>query len=73
MHLQNPLIQMDFPRQVVRMTRCRGVPGFPALLAAALSSQGCPWYPEYFVYEEYHDYDQGQFMCQVRVLTPEGD
>jgi hypothetical protein len=43
------------------------------LLAAALSSQGCPWYREYFVYEEYRDYDQGQFICQVRVLTLEGD
>jgi hypothetical protein len=72
MHLQNHLIQMDFLGQVVHMTRCQGVPGFPALLAAALSSQGCPWYPEYFVYEEYRDYDQGQFICQVCVLTPEG-
>src|SRR5664279_1961855 len=49
------------------------VPGFPALLAAALSSQGCLWYPEYVVYEEYRPYGQGQFYCEVQVYNETGN
>ena len=58
---------------VVCLTRCEGVRGFPALFAAALASEGCPWYPEYVVYEEHMPYGQGQFYCQVRVLNEDGD
>ena len=58
---------------VVCLTRCQGVRGFPALFAAALASQGCRWYPEYVVYEEHLPYGQGQFLCEVNVLHPDGD
>src|SRR5664279_2602122 len=58
---------------VVRLTHCENVPGFPALLAAALSNQGCPWYPEYVVYEEYHPYGQGHFYCEVQVYNETGN
>ena len=58
---------------VVCLTRCEGVRGFPALYAAALASVGCPWYPEYVVYEEHLPYGQGQFLCQARVLNETGD
>ena len=58
--------------QVVRLTRCEEVPGFPALLAAALSSQGSPWFPEYYVYEDYREYGQTQFCCEVHILREDG-
>ena len=57
---------------VVRLTRCEETRGFPALLAAALADQGCCWFPEYVVYEEYLPYGQGQFFCEVRILNDEG-
>ena len=66
------LLQMTGSDLVVRLTRCEGVRGFPALFAAALASQGCRWYPEYTVYEEYVPYSQAQFFCKVRVLNDEG-
>lgn len=59
--------------QVVRHTRCIGVPGFPSLLAAALASLDSPWHPEYTVYEEYRDLNQGQYLCEVRILTLDGN
>ena len=58
---------------VVRLTRCEGVRWFPALFAAALASQGCPWYPEYVVYEQHFPYERGQFIYEARVLSPSGD
>src|SRR5664279_4881364 len=58
---------------VVRLTRCENVPGFPTLLAAALSSQGCLWYPEYGVYEEYRPYGQGKFFCEVHIYNNDGN
>ena len=64
---------MTRPGLVVRLTRCEDGRGFPALFAAALASQGCPWYPEYVVYEEYFPYGQGHFFCEARVLRPPGD
>ena len=58
---------------VVYLTRCEGVRGFPTLFAATLASEGCRWYPEYVVYEDHMPYGQGQFLCEVRVLHPDGD
>lgn len=69
MHFAYLLLQMPQAGQVVRLTRAENVPGYPALLCQALSSQGMPWYPEYRVYEEYRDYEQGQFFCEVRILN----
>ena len=43
------------------------------MFATALASQGCFWYPEYVVYEEHMPYGQGQFFCEARVLTPDGN
>ena len=67
------LFQMPHPGRVVRLTRCEGVPGFPALLVAALSSQGSPWFPEYYVYEDYREYGQTQYCCEVHILNEAGD
>ena len=63
---------MPPPRRVVRLTHCEDVPGFPALLAAALSSQNAPWFPEYYVYEDYREYGQTQFCCDVHILSEDG-
>ena len=64
---------MPHDGQVVRLTRCENVSGFPALLAAALSNQGCLWYPEYTVYEEYRDYGLSTFYCEVEIRDLAGD
>ena len=64
---------MSHDGQVVRLTRCENVAGFPALFAAALSSQGCYWYPEYTVYEEYRDFGLSTFYCEVEVRDLAGD
>ena len=53
--------------QLVLLTRCEDVPGFPALLAAALASQGAPWFLEYYVYEDYRAYGQTQYCCEVQI------
>ena len=62
---------MPHSGQLVLLTRCEDVPGFPALLAAALASQGAPWFPEYYVYEDYRAYGQTQYYCEVHVLNEE--
>ena len=63
---------MSHPGQLVLLTRCEDVPGFPALLAAALSTQGAPYFPEYYVYEEYRAFGQTRYCCQVHVLNEAG-
>jgi hypothetical protein len=73
MHFAYLLFQMAPSGQVIRLTRAEHVPGYPNILCQALSSQGLPWYPEYTVHEEYRDYGQGQFFCQVHILNFEGD
>jgi hypothetical protein len=68
-----PLLQMVRSGLVVRLTRCEGTRGFPALLAAAARDQDCPLFPEYVVYQEYLPYQQGQFFCECRLLNEEGN
>ena len=63
---------MPPPGRLVRLTRCEAVPGFPALLASALSSQDSPWFPEYYVCEDYREYGQTQFCCDVHILDEAG-
>ena len=63
---------MPHSGQLVLLTWCEDVPGFPALLAAALASQGAPWFLEYYVYEDYRAYGQTQFCCEVHVLNDAG-
>ena len=62
------LVQMNITGNVVRLTRCENVPGFTTLFAAALAEAGCPYYPEYRVYEEYAAFGQTRFVCQVHVI-----
>jgi len=59
---------MNITGNVVRLTRCENVPGFTTLFAAALAEAGCPYYPEYRVYEEYAAFGQTRFVCQVHVI-----
>ena len=67
------LFQMSHPGQLVLLTRCENVPGFPALLAAALSTQDATFFPEYYVYEEYRAFGQTQYCCEVHVLNEAGN
>ena len=60
---------MPHSGQVVRHTRAEDVTGFPSLLISALSYIRLRWYPEYTVYEEYADHDQGQYFCEVNILN----
>lgn len=64
---------MPHPGQLVLLTRCEDVPGFPSLLAAALATQGAPWLPEYYVYEDYRALGQTQYCCEVHVLNEAGN
>ena len=63
-NLEFPLFQMDrlFPprpaTQLVLRTWARDAPGFPAILIALLTRLGYRWYPEYMVYEGFHEFNQ---------------
>ena len=50
---------MEPTRQVVRHTTAIGASGSPAVLAEMVTSLGYRWHPEYTVYEEYQDFNQG--------------
>ena len=51
----------DLPiRQIVRLTRCLGVRGHPAMLIEMMSFIGYRWYPEYTVKEQFLDFNQTQ-------------
>ena len=55
------------PRQIVRLTRCLGVRGHPAMLIEMMSYTSYRWYPEYTVEEQYLDFNQTLFHCIVRI------
>src|SRR4051812_9090678 len=55
------------PRQIVRLTRCIGVHGHPATLIEMMSFVGYRWYLEYTVEEKFHDFNQTQYHCIVRI------
>ena len=55
------------PRQIVRLTRCLDVRGHPATLIEMMSYVGYRWYPEYTVKEQFHDFNQTQYHCIVRI------
>src|SRR3954468_14817275 len=55
------------PRQIVRLTRCLGVRGHPATSIEMMSYVGYRWYPEYTVEEQFHDFNQTQLHCIVRI------
>src|SRR3954463_3941736 len=55
------------PRQIVRLTRCIGVRGHPATLIEMMSFMGYRWYHEYTVEEQFHDFNQTQYHCTVRI------
>ena len=55
------------PRQIVRLTRCLGVRGHPAMLIAVMSHTGYRWYPEYTVEEEFLDFNQTQYRCIIKI------
>src|SRR3954464_1060918 len=55
------------PRQIFRLTRCLGVRGHPATLIEMMSYVGYRWYPEYTVEEQFHDFNQTQFHCIVKI------
>ena len=54
--------------QVVRLTRCLNVPGHTAMLVRVMVETGYRWYPEYTVEEHFHDFNQSQFICTVRIF-----
>ena len=58
--------------QVVCHTHCRGVSGFPFLLATAAANVGSRYFPVYTVHEEYQDYNQTQYLCAVRIPKLDG-
>ena len=58
--------------QVVRHTLCRGVSGFPFLLATAAANVGSRHFPVYTVHEEYQDYNLTQYLCVVRIPKLDG-
>ena len=43
--------------QVVRLTRCIGVPGHTAMLVRVMVETGYRWYPEYTVEEQFRDFN----------------
>ena len=53
--------------QVVRLTRCIGVPGHTAMLVRVMVETGYRWYPEYTVEEQFRDFNQSQYLCTVRI------
>src|SRR4051812_34907871 len=55
------------PRQIVRLTRCLGVRGHPAMLIAMMSFIGYRWYTEYTVEEQFLDFNQTQYHFIVRI------
>src|SRR3954467_1004452 len=55
------------PRQIVRLTRCIGVRGHPAMLIEMMSFMGYRWYPEYTVEEQFCDFNQTQYHCTVQI------
>src|SRR3954469_6656414 len=55
------------PPQIVRLTRCIGVRGHPAMLIDMMSFMGYRWYPEYTVEEQFRDFNQTQYHCTVRI------
>ncbi|XBJ09495.1 hypothetical protein VPH35_014560 [Triticum aestivum] len=54
--------------QVVRLTRCIGVPGHTAMLVRVMVETGYRWYPEYTVEEQFRDFNQSQYLCTVRIF-----
>jgi hypothetical protein len=46
--------------------------GFPALLVNILTMKGYRWYPQYTIYEEYHEFNQEHYRARV-VIFDQGD
>jgi hypothetical protein len=42
--------------------------GFPALLVDLLTMKGYRWYPQYTVYEEYHEFNQENYRAKVVIF-----
>src|SRR4051812_48910939 len=58
----------DLPhRQIVRLTRCIGVRGHPAMLIEMMSFIVYRWYPKYTVEEQFRNFNQTQYHCTVRI------
>jgi hypothetical protein len=59
--------------QLVLRTWAHDAPGFPAALIALLTRLGYRWYPEYMVYEDYHEFNQEQYHADVRIYDQRDD
>src|SRR3954468_1520004 len=55
------------PRKIVRLIRCIGVRGHPAMQIKMMSFIGYRWYPEYTVEDKFLDFNQTQYHCIVRI------
>ena len=60
-------------RQLVRQATAAGVTGFPAILINLLTRLGYRWHPEYYVYEDYHEFNQEQYHAEVRIFDGEAN
>ena len=58
-------------RQIVRYTIANATIGFPAILVRLMTRLGYRWYPEYYVYEEYGEFNQEQYLAIVRIWSRE--
>ena len=58
-------------RQIVRYTVADTATGFPAILVRLLTRLGYRWYPEYYVYEEYNEFNQEQYLAIAHIWSRE--
>ena len=58
-------------RQMVRYTVANATTGFPAILVRMLTRLGYRWYPEYYVFEEYAEFNQEQYLAVVHIWSRE--
>ena len=59
--------------QLVLLTWARDTPDFLAVLIVLLTRLGYRWYPEYRVYEDYHEFYQEQYHADVRIYGQRDD
>ena len=58
-------------RQLVRLTVADAMTGFPAILVRLMTRLGYRWYPEYYVYEEYNEFNQEQYSAIAHIWSRE--